>query len=219
MVGWIRSQDHVGPKSYPIVLSWVLLGSLLWARPPQQPFVSQTPPPQSPAEPVPAASTPRVTPDTPSDKPSPLVLPEATPVKLKLLHTLNSKTVVEGDPLNFALAENLIVNDQLAVKAGAVAIGRVSKAKPARTLGRGGQLLLEMQYLKVGRTRVPLRGSQGRAGENKKGETVALVALFGLSGLIKHGSEIEVKEGSIVTAYVDQDTELPVRVEAVTQVR
>jgi hypothetical protein len=35
------------------------------------------------------------------------------------------------------------------------------------------------------------------------------VVAFGLSGLFKHGSEIEVKEGSILTAYVDEDTPLP----------
>ena len=39
---------------------------------------------------------------------------------------------------------------------------------------------------------------------------VTLTALFGPSGLIKHGSEIEVKEGSLFTAYVDQDTYIPV---------
>jgi hypothetical protein len=140
-------------------------------------------------------------------------------VKLKLLHSLNSKTIVVDDPLNFAVAEDVIVNAKIVAKVGAVAIGRVRQAKPARMLGRGGQLALEMQYLKVGGVRVPLRGSQVRTGDNKKGETVALVILFGLSGLIKHGSEIEVKEGSIFTAYVDQDTELPPQREATTQVQ
>lgn len=143
------------------------------------------------------------------------ILPEATPVKLKLLHSLTSKTVVEGDPLNFVLAEDVVINQKVLVKAGAAAIGRVRQAKPARMLGRAGQLGLEMQYLKVGPTRVPLRGSQARSGEAKKGETVALVALFGLSGLVKHGSEVEVKEGSIFTAYVDQDTNLPSQEETV----
>jgi hypothetical protein len=147
-----------------------------------------------------------------------LLLPEATPVKLKLLHALNSKTVVVDDPLNFALAEDVLVNAKIIAKAGAVAIGRVRQAKPARTLGRGAQLSLEMQYLKIGRVRVPLRGSQAQSGANKKGDTVALVVVFGLSGLIKHGSEIEVKEGSVFTAYVDQDTELPLQPEPTTEV-
>jgi hypothetical protein len=151
--------------------------------------------------------------------PTALLLPEATPVKLKLLHSLNSKTVVVDDPLNFALAEDIILNDKIVSKKGVVAIGRVRQAKAARMLGRGGQLGLEIQYMKVGRIRVPLRSSQARSGKNKKGETVALVVLFGLSGLVKHGSEIEVKEGSIFTAYVEQDTELPLQPETVTPVQ
>ena len=136
------------------------------------------------------------------------VVREGTPVKLKLRHSLNSKTVVVGDPLNFVVAEDVVVNGRTLIKAGAVAIGRVQQAKAARTLGRGAQLTMEMQYVKVGRVRVPLRGTQANSGANKTDETVALVALFGLSGLVKHGSEIEVKEASIFTAYVDHDTEL-----------
>jgi hypothetical protein len=136
------------------------------------------------------------------------VLPEGTPIKLKLQHALHSKTVVVDDPLNFLVAEDVIVDGRPLIAAGAVAIGRIQQAKGARTLGRGAQLTLEMQYVKVGRVRVPLRGSQTKAGENKADETIALVALFGISALVKHGSEIDVKEGSLFMAYVDHDTQL-----------
>lgn len=140
---------------------------------------------------------------------SPLLLREGAAVKLRLLHSLNSKTVVVDDPLNFSVAEDVVVDGRVLVKAGAPAIGRVRQAKPAGMLGRGAQLALDLQYMKVGRIRVPLRGSQARVGQDKKGEVVALVVVFGLSGLVKHGSEIEVKEGTVITAYVDQDTALP----------
>lgn len=146
---------------------------------------------------------------TPSTTETTLLLKEGTPVRLKLLHTLNSKTVMPDDPLNFSVAEGVVAGGKTLVRAGAPAIGRVRSAKPARTLGRGAELGLQMQYLKAGRVRVPLRGSQAREGQRKVGATVALVVLFGLSGLVKHGSEIEVKEGSIFTAYVDQDTTVP----------
>lgn len=211
MASWVSCPDHfrIRPSSYILAVSFTLACSALWARAQKQPNSSQTPPAQAVAEPIPEASAPTASLEVTSAKPWSLLLAEATPVKLKLLHSLNSKTVVEDDPLNFAVAADVIVNGKIVAKVGAVAIGRVRQAKPARVLGRGGQLALEMQYLKVGRVRVPLRGSQARTGDNKKGETVALMVLFGLSGLIKHGSEIEVKEGSIFTAYVDQDTELP----------
>lgn len=147
------------------------------------------------------------------------VLKEATPVKLKLLHSLNSKTAVAGDPVNFAVAEDVLVSGEIVIKTGAAAIGRVLQAKPARTLGRSGQLALEIQYLKVGRVRVPLRGSQSRSGEGRKVEAIALAVLFGPSALIKHGSEIQVKEGSVFTAYVERDTELPSQPESGTRER
>jgi hypothetical protein len=143
-----------------------------------------------------------------STDPSGVILREGTPVKLKLLHSLNSKILVADDPLNFSLAEDVLVDGKTVVRAGAAAIGRVRAAKPARTLGRGAEMSLEAQYLRAGQTRVPLRGTQMREGADKKGETATLVVLFGLSALIKHGAEIEVKEGSIFTVYVDKDTPL-----------
>lgn len=160
--------------------------------------------PQKPSEPLPATQASAPAQDAIA------LLKEGTPLNLKLLQTLHSKTVVLNDPLNFALAEDVSLNGKTLVKAGAPAIGRIRQAKPARTLGRGAELGLEVQYLKVGRTRVPLRGFQLRGGEGKTAETVTLTILFGVSGLIKHGSEIEIKEGSLFTAYVDQDTPLSV---------
>jgi hypothetical protein len=139
-----------------------------------------------------------------------VVLREGTLVKLKLLHTLNSKTVVVDDPLNFAVAEDVVVDGSVLIKAGAPATGRVWQAKPARTLGRGAELRLHLDHVKAGAVRVPLRGSLAREGKDKKGETVALVMVFGLSGFVKHGAEIEVKEGSSFDAYVDEDTAVAV---------
>jgi hypothetical protein len=191
----------------------VILGLYLALACPAQWVQAQEPPNSGSA---PSAQTAE---QMPMASPAAFLLPEATPVKLKLLHSLNSKTVVVDDPLNFALAEDLIVNGKIITKTGVVAIGRVRQAKPARTLGRGGQLALEIQYMKVGRIRVPLRSSQVRSGNDKKGETVTLVVLFGLSGLVKHGSEIEIKEGAIFTAYVDKDTELPPQPETKTPVQ
>lgn len=138
------------------------------------------------------------------------VLREGTAIKLKLLHTLNSKTVVVDDPLNFVVAEDVVVDGNVVIKAGAPATGRVFRAKPARTLGRGAELRLHLDHVRAGAVRVPLRGSLAKEGQDKTGATVALVMVFGLSGFVKHGAEIEVKEGSNFDAFVDQDTAVPI---------
>lgn len=149
-------------------------------------------------------------PSPPATQLETVVLHDGTPVKLKLLQRLYSKTIVAGDPVNFVVAEDVVVDGFVVIPAGSAGIGRVRNAKPARTLGRGAQLGLEMQYAKAGTTRVPLRGTAVKSGEGKQAETVAIVVLVGISGLIKHGSEIEVPEGTLFDAYVDQDVTLPV---------
>jgi hypothetical protein len=53
--------------------------------------------------------------------------------------------------------------------------------------------------------RVRLRGSKGKEGEGKVGTAVALTVLFGPIGLIKHGKNVEVKAGTPIAAYVDED--------------
>jgi len=54
-----------------------------------------------------------------------------------------------------------------------------------------------------------LRGTKGKEGEGKVGATVALTVLFGPIGLIKHGKNVEVKEGTPLRAFVDQDFAVP----------
>jgi len=159
---------------------------------------------------VPAPLLSAQAPTPPSDtRTQTAVLRDGTPVKLKLLQRLYSKTIVAGDPVNFAVAEDVIVDGFVVIPAGSAAIGRVRNAKPARTLGRGAQLGLEMQYAKAGTARVPLRGTATKSGAGKQAETVAIVVMVGISGLIKHGSEIELPEGTLFDVYVDKDIQLP----------
>jgi hypothetical protein len=64
---------------------------------------------------------------------------------------------------------------------------------------------LRLEYLIVGDSRMRIRGTKGKEGEGKEGTAVALTVLFGPIGLIKHGKNVEIKEGTALTAYVDQD--------------
>ena len=74
--------------------------------------------------------------------------------------------------------------------------------------GKGGELNLRLEYLKAGDTKVKLRGAQGKNGDSKTGATVGLVLAFGVLGFMKHGKQAEVKEGTPVKAYVDEDVQI-----------
>lgn len=138
-----------------------------------------------------------------------LVLKEGTDVKLTFAQDLSSKTAVDDDPVNLVLDEDLKVGDVTVAKAGAKAVGTVTNAKKAGMLGKGGELNLRLEYLIVGDSRMRLRGTKGKEGEGKVGSAVALTVLFGPIGLIKHGKNVEIKEGTPLNAYVDQDFAVP----------
>jgi hypothetical protein len=137
-----------------------------------------------------------------------LVLKEGTDVKLKFADDLNSKTAVDDDPVNLILDEDLKVGDVVVAKAGCKGVGIVTNAKKAGMMGKAGELNLRLDHLTVGDQRVRLRGSKGKEGEGKVGTAVALTVLFGPIGLIKHGKNVEVKAGTPLTAYVDEDVAL-----------
>jgi len=138
-----------------------------------------------------------------------LTLKEGAEVKLKFRDSLSSKTANEGDAVNLLLSEDLRVGEVAVARAGALAVGTVSHAKKSGMMGRAGELNMRLEYLRVGDSKVKLRGSKGRQGEGKEGTTVALTVLFGPIGLIKHGKNVEIPEGTPLMAYVDQDVALP----------
>lgn len=130
-------------------------------------------------------------------------------MKLKFSESLSSKTANNGDPVNLILDEDIKVGDVVVAKAGCKAVGEVTNARKAGLMGKGGELNMRLNYLKVGEYRVRLRGSKGKEGESKQGTAIALTVLLGPVGLLKHGKEIDVKEGTPLSAYVDDDIKLP----------
>lgn len=144
-----------------------------------------------------------------AEAPAKLVLKEGTDVKLKFAQDLSSKTATDDDPVNLVLDEDLKVGDVTVAKAGSKAVGTVTHAKKAGMMGKGGELNMRLEYIVVGDTRMRLRGTKGKEGEGKVGAAVALTVLFGPIGLIKHGKNVEVKQGTPLLAYVDQDVTLP----------
>jgi hypothetical protein len=171
------------------------------AKPAENPAQATPPAPQNP----PAAQPPAQA----AEQPAKLVLKEGTDVKLKFAQDLSSKTANDDDPVNLVLDEDLKVGDVTVCKAGAKAVGTITHAKKAGMMGKGGELNMRLEYLLVGDTRMRLRGTKGKEGEGKVGAAVALTVIFGPIGLIKHGKNVEVKQGTPLLAYVDQDFTVP----------
>ena len=143
--------------------------------------------------------------------PDPLVkvrVKDGTEVSLRFAQTLSSKRAAIGDAVNFTLDQDLKAGDRVVARKGATALGTVTQVRKSGMMGRGGELNLRLEYLKAGDTKIKLRGLQGRQGDNKEGAMIGLTLAFGMVGFLKHGKQAEIKEGTPLKAYVDQDTEL-----------
>ena len=140
-----------------------------------------------------------------------LVLKEGTEVSLKLAQKLTSKSAVVGEPVELVLAQDLKVNDAVVVRQGARVLGTVVTGKESekkKTEAHG--LAMRVDFLRAGDAKIRLRGERNAEGKRDKDAMVAGTIFLGVSGLLMtSGKHYVIPEGSLVTAYVDQDIELP----------
>ena len=187
------------------IIAIVSMLSLVAVYAPAMAAQQATPATSDTSTPAPAAS--QTAPATATD-PAKVTLKDGTEVNLKLAQGLSSKTAAVGDGVEMLLDQDLIVDKILVAKKGSRALATVSNAKKAGMAGKGGELNLRLEYLKAGDTKVKLRGAQAKNGDNKTGATVGLVLAFGALGFLKHGKQAEVKEGTPVKAFVDEDVQV-----------
>jgi len=135
-------------------------------------------------------------------------LREGEDVSLQFAQDLNSKTATEGDPVALTLTDDLKVGGVVVAKAGSKAFGEVSKAEKSGMMGKAGELSIRLNYLKVGDEKIRLRGTKGKEGASGVTGAVVLTVLFGPIGLIKHGKNVEIKQGQTLHAYVADDISL-----------
>lgn len=141
-----------------------------------------------------------------------VLLKEGTPIHLKLAQKLTSKTATVGELVEFVLAEDLKVDGYIVARKGTRALGVVAKGKKSEKQKlSANQLALRLDHMKVGDTVIQLRGEHSSPGKRDAGKIVAFTVLFGLYGLAASSRKnFVIPEGAPVTAYVDENCQLPV---------
>jgi hypothetical protein len=140
-----------------------------------------------------------------------VMLLEGTPVHLVFAADVSSKTADVGDKLQLTLAEDLKAGDLILVKKGATAVATVTEADGKRAAGVPGEIAFKADYLNVDGARVKLSGSALKEGQDKvtTSRTLLFVLLpLGPVGLLEHGEDAHIKQGTPFTALVDADTQL-----------
>ena len=134
-----------------------------------------------------------------------VALMAGTSIPLELQETISSKTIYEGQTVQFKVKADLIQNGLLLVKAGEILSGIVVKAEKASELGKEGQLHIRVnQVPATDGQMIPLSGNIYKEGENRSRESIGIAALIFWPALFMKGKEAEIPAGSIFNTDVAQ---------------
>ena len=143
-----------------------------------------------------------------------LIIPDGTPVNLRLAESVSSAHANVGDVLNFVVVKDVTLGDFTVIQAGTTALGHITGVKGRRLLGMGGQISLMLDSLTLANgDRVGLRASEKvKGGSRTKLMVGAMIftALVFLPAspifLLTRGHSSTVVESTEITAQVDGDT-------------
>ena len=118
-------------------------------------------------------------------------LPAGTQVNLVLLEEIHSNRNKIGDEVVFAVADDVAIQGKIFLVEGTPVIGSVTKARPARSWGRGGYIDAEISTIApIYSDPIPLRGSPGESGGSDTATSVGATIIIGLSvvGILAGGA-------------------------------
>ena len=142
-----------------------------------------------------------------------VVIPDGTEISAVTTETISSKTAHEDDAITFKVDEDVVIDGMTVIAKGAIIKGVVTNSKKSGYFGRGGQLNVRVESTTtVDGQKLKVRAAKGKEGNDKTGTTVALVVLFGPIGFLKKGKNAEIKEGTKIKVFTDEEKKVTVEV-------
>jgi len=140
------------------------------------------------------------------------VVPDGTPIKLRLNEPLHSGKNKVGQGVNLTVADDVMVDGKVAVEAGARASGRIIVAEGKKSMGRGGKLDFSAEKVtladgRMANLRQTEQGGKGNGTGVKTGLVTLGVALVfwpaAPVALLIKGKDVEIPAGSVFTTFTD----------------
>ena len=141
--------------------------------------------------------------------PAKLLLARGTAVPLVFASDVSSKTADVGDKISLTLADDLKIGAVVVVKKGTPAVATVTEVDNTGMGGAPGEVFFQVDSLQVGSVLIKMHGTAAKEGQDKVGKAVGLMFVpFVPVGIFVHGKDAEIKQGALLTAFVDADTVL-----------
>ena len=110
--------------------------------------------------------------------PQQTVLPEGTPLRMRINRTVSSADAHVGDNVDFETLDDVNLGDMVVIPKGSMAMASITEAVPKRRMARGGKLGMNINYVRLpSGAKLALRGVQkGKGGGHTGAMTGAIVA-------------------------------------------
>ena len=137
------------------------------------------------AHPGEPSSAPQSQPATSVAQRAEVTILEDTPIRVRTIEALNSKTADTGASVAFMLSEDVVVDGSVAIPRGAIVRGVVVRVKKNGVLTGAAQLTLKLDSLELGGRTYPVYTYQFRVtGTSKTGPTRKKVVIGAAAGAV-----------------------------------
>lgn len=134
-----------------------------------------------------------------------IIVTEGTPINVAVAKEVTSKEAKPNDPVEFTVAEDLLINGQVVVRKGTPAAGSVINAEKGGYMGKSGKLAVQVESTTTSNgQQLKLRAAKGREGDDKTMSTMVLT-MINPAFLFRKGSDAKIAPGTVVTVYTAEE--------------
>jgi hypothetical protein len=138
--------------------------------------------------------------------PSKLTIPDGTVIHLVLMDDLQGKKMKAGEQVHFLVREDLIVEHQILIRNGSIALGHIALVTKNGFVGKSGKIGIQIDYaIAVDGSKIRLRGGPEVVGGRQGAVTAAATAEYGPGALFIRGWDARIPVGTKLNAFVDGD--------------
>lgn len=138
-----------------------------------------------------------------------VTIPEGTRLAVKIQETVSSESAKQGQLVRFEVVRDVEVKGKVVIKAGAPAVGEVTRVASKKMIGREGELQVTIRYATaVDGSQVPLRASLEQKGEGKLETTVVLGVVLCPLFLMMKGEDAVIPAGTEYNVFVDRPVDV-----------
>lgn len=136
------------------------------------------------------------------------VVPANTGLTVSLNHELRSSIAQRGQTFSASVVQDVIVGDAVAIPRGTRAVGEVTWKTGKGAFGKSGKMDIEMRYLELNGSRIPIEGKLRQEGEGATAATLIGVVLVGVAAAAITGKDAVIPQGRELAVHTSQDIPL-----------